>query len=98
MLQETRHFFQQLVLTDRSALNMLDSTFTMLNEPLARHYGVSGVTGQAYREVTLEEEDRGGLLGHAPPTVKENMGISPIRETLFHGPSSPILFSTLSPT
>jgi len=65
MVQETRHFFQQLVLTDRSALNMLDSTFTMLNEPLARHYGVAGVTGQAYREVTLEEEDRGGLLGHA---------------------------------
>ena len=65
MLQETRYFFQQLVLTDRSAMNMLDSTFTMLNEPLARHYGVAGVTGQAYREVTLKEQDRGGLLGHA---------------------------------
>ena len=65
MLQETRHFLKHLVLNDLSALNMLDADFTMLNEPLARHYGVEGVHGQAFRQVALTEETRGGLLGQS---------------------------------
>ena len=65
MLQETRHFLKHLVLNDLSALNMLDADFTMLNEPLARHYGVDGVHGQAFRQVALTEETRGGLLGQS---------------------------------
>ena len=43
---------------------MLDADFMMLNEPLARHYGVDGVHGQAFRQAVLTEETRGGLLGH----------------------------------
>ena len=65
MLQETRHFLKHLVLNDLSALNMLDADFTMLNEPLARHYGVEGVHGLAFRQVALTEETRGGLLGQS---------------------------------
>lgn len=65
MLQETRHFLKHLVLNDLSALNMLDADFTMLNEPLARHYDVEGVHGQAFRQVALTEETRGGLLGQS---------------------------------
>lgn len=65
MLQETRYFLKHLVLNDLSALNMLDADFTMLNEPLARHYGVEGVHGQAFRQVALTEETRGGLLGQS---------------------------------
>ena len=65
MLQETRHFLKHLVLNDLSALNMLDADFTMLNEPLARHYGVDGVHGRAFRQVALTEETRGGLLGQS---------------------------------
>ncbi|HIA61346.1 MAG TPA: DUF1588 domain-containing protein, partial [Planctomycetaceae bacterium] len=85
MLQETRYFFQHLILTDRSAMNMLDSKFTMLNEPLARHYGVTGVTGQAYREVTLKEEGRGGLLGHASVLMLGSTGRDshPIRRAVW---------------
>ena len=97
MLQETRHFFQHLILTDRSALNLLDSGFTMLNEPLARHYGVAGVYGQGFREVVLKEEGRGGLLGHSSVLMLGSTGRDShpirravwIRDRLLNDPPSP---------
>ena len=63
MLQETRHFLRHLILNNLSGLNLLDADFTMLNERLARHYGVEGVVGNTYRQVALTDETRGGLLG-----------------------------------
>ncbi|MBT7916720.1 MAG: DUF1592 domain-containing protein [Planctomycetaceae bacterium] len=85
MLQETRHFLRHLILTDRSALNLLDSGFTMLNEPLARHYGVAGVYGQGFREVPLIEEGRGGLLGHSSVLMLGSTGRDshPIRRAVW---------------
>ena len=85
MLQETRHFLRHLILTDRSALNLLDSGFTMLNEPLARHYGVAGVYGQGFREVALKEEGRGGLLGHSSVLMLGSTGRDshPIRRAVW---------------
>ena len=41
MRQESLHFFKEIFQKDLSALNFLDSEFTMLNEPLAKHYGLS---------------------------------------------------------
>ena len=97
MLNETRHFFQHLILTDQSALNLLDSGFTMLNEPLARHYGVEGVYGQSFREVDLKEQDRGGLLGHSSVLMLGSTGRDShpirravwIRDRLLNDPPSP---------
>ncbi|MAT12114.1 MAG: DUF1592 domain-containing protein [Pirellulales bacterium] len=65
MLQETRHFLRHLILNNLSGLNLLDADFTMLNERLARHYGVEGVVGNTYRQVALTDETRGGLLGQS---------------------------------
>jgi len=45
MRGETIHFFAELAYKNLSALNILDSDFTMLNEPLARHYGLEGRVG-----------------------------------------------------
>ena len=85
MLQETRHFLKHLVLNDLSALNMLDADFTMLNEPLARHYGVEGVRGQAFRQVALTEETRGGLLGQSSVLMLGSTGKDshPIRRAVW---------------
>ena len=42
---------------------MLDSDYTFLNEELAQHYGISGVSGQHLRPVALTDRRRGGVLG-----------------------------------
>jgi hypothetical protein len=44
-------------------LNFVDSDFTMLNERLARHYGIADVLGLGFRKVALRPEyHRGGVL------------------------------------
>ena len=45
-------------------LELLDADYTFVNERLARHYGIDGVYGTRFRRVTLEDENRHGLLGH----------------------------------
>lgn len=85
MLQETRYFLRHLVLNDLSAMNMLNADFTMLNEPLAKHYGVEGVTGQAFRQVALTDETRGGLLGQSSVLMLGSTGKDshPIRRAVW---------------
>ncbi|MGB6043083.1 MAG: DUF1588 domain-containing protein, partial [Pirellulales bacterium] len=47
---------------DRSVLELIDSDYTFLNERLARHYGIEGVTGEKMRRVQLSDRRRGGVL------------------------------------
>ncbi len=66
MVAETEAFFNELLANDLSVTNFIDSDFAMLNERLARHYGVAGVSGQAIHRVPLPPgSHRGGLLGQA---------------------------------
>ena len=63
MVRETHLFFEELLRHDLSVLNFVDSDFTMLNERLARHYGIAGVLGLEFRKVALRPEyHRGGVL------------------------------------
>lgn len=63
---ETEFFFAEILRENLSALNFIDSEFTMLNERLARHYGIRGVRGSEFRRVALRpEQHRGGVLGQA---------------------------------
>lgn len=65
LVLETEGFFDEVLRKNLSLLNFIDSDWTMLNERLARHYGIAGVTGAALRRVTLKPEDhRGGVLAH----------------------------------
>jgi mono/diheme cytochrome c family protein len=66
MVRETELFFEELLKHDLSVRNVIDSDFTMLNERLARHYGIEGVTGQEFRRVALPTgSGRGGILTQA---------------------------------
>ena len=65
MLGESQLFFDSIVREDRSILDFLDSDYTYLNDRLARHYGIDGVSGGEFRRVDLPNERRGGLLGQA---------------------------------
>src|SRR5690606_22464188 len=58
-------FFESIVREDRSVLELLDGSYTFLNERLARHYDLSGVEGPEFRRVSLEGNPRGGILTQA---------------------------------
>jgi hypothetical protein len=45
-----------------------------LNEGLASHYGISGVFGNQFREVTLVEKERFGILGKAAVLLRTSYG------------------------
>ncbi len=66
MVRETELFFDAIMREDRSIREFISADFTFLNERLARHYGVSGVQGEAFQRVRLEPSTRrGGVLTHA---------------------------------
>ncbi len=62
--QETERFVQSQLREDRSVVDLLRADYSFLNERLARHYGIPGVSGSHYRRVTLPDDRRAGLLGH----------------------------------
>jgi hypothetical protein len=65
-VEETRLFVEELFRKDLPARNIVHSDFTFLNERLAKHYAVPGVTGAKMRKVTLPKDSvRGGLLTQA---------------------------------
>jgi hypothetical protein len=65
MRRETELFFESMVAEDGSVLDFLDGRYTFVNERLARHYGLPGVTGPEFRRVDLTGTRRGGVLTQA---------------------------------
>ena len=66
MVRETDAFFAEILHNNLSILNFIDSDFAMLNERLARHYGIDGVRGDELRRVSLTPDaHRGGVMTHA---------------------------------
>lgn len=64
--EETRAFFRELLRNDLSVRNLIDSEFAMLNDTLARHYGIDGVSGTQFQKVSLPADSvRGGVLTQA---------------------------------
>jgi hypothetical protein len=62
MRKETMMFVQAIIKEDRSLLDFIDAPFTFVNGPLARHYGIKGVDGEEFQRVTLDGEQRSGVL------------------------------------
>lgn len=70
--EESILFFQDLFQSDRSVATILDADDTFLNEALAKHYGIPGVTGPQWRRVEgVKKYGRGGVLGLASVQTKE---------------------------
>ena len=53
MVGETRAYFRELIVKDLDASHLVKSNFAMLNEKLAVHYGIPGVSGSQIRRVML---------------------------------------------
>ena len=65
MAKETELFFESQVREDRPLPELLRADYTYLNEQLARHYGITNLYGSHFRRVTMTDQRRQGLLGHA---------------------------------
>ncbi len=64
--EESILFFQDLFQHDQPVNRILDADYTYLNESLARHYAIPGITGPEWRKVTgIQKFGRGGILGLA---------------------------------
>ena len=65
-LAEPYEFFSEMLRSDLPVLNAIQSDFLVINERLAKHYGIAGVAGDEFRRVPLAPgSQRGGLLGMA---------------------------------
>jgi hypothetical protein len=63
--RETELLFQSIVREDRNIVDLLDADYTFVDERLARHYGIPGITGSYFRRVSLDADgSRRGILGH----------------------------------
>ncbi|WP_298289913.1 DUF1592 domain-containing protein [Novosphingobium sp.] len=66
MAGETKMFFTYVMGANRPVTDFIRADYTFLNQRLAKHYGIAGVSGTAFRKVSLDPATaRGGLLGQA---------------------------------
>jgi mono/diheme cytochrome c family protein len=64
MKRETEMFFANLVKENRSVTELFSADYSFMNESLAKHYGINGVSGTQFRMVKYPDNKRAGLLGH----------------------------------
>ncbi len=86
MQEETELFFGYILKNDRPLTELLDADYTFLNEELAKHYAVDGVTGRAMRKVTLPPDSpRGGVLtqGTVLAVTSNPTRTSPVKRGVF---------------
>ena len=67
METETRLFLQSQLREDRGALELWTANYSYVNDRLARHYGLSGVSGKEFVRVSWPNTSRAGLLAQAGP-------------------------------
>lgn len=73
LVRETQLFFDNLIREDRSLLELFTADYTFLNERLARHYGIPGVSGDEFRRVRYPDDTRRGVLGHGSVLLLTSM-------------------------
>jgi mono/diheme cytochrome c family protein len=96
---EPLEFFAEVLEHDLPITSFLDSDFLVVNERLARHYGIEGVKGEDFRRVAIRpEHHRGGVLGMAglmtlladgTRTLPMRRGTWVLRELLGDPPNAP---------
>lgn len=66
MIDETQLTFAEILKRDLRIENLVKADWVIINERMARHYGIPGVNGVEFRRVTLPKDSlRGGFLTEA---------------------------------
>ena len=74
MRRETELFFDHLVRENKSALDLYAADYSFMNERLALHYGIPGVTGEQFRRVAYPNDQRRGIFGHGSILTQTSLG------------------------
>jgi hypothetical protein len=73
MYEESIRFFTHLFNENAPVLDIVSADYTFLNEDLAKHYGISGVSGPEWRRVdSVKRYSRGGVLAQATTLAKQS--------------------------
>src|SRR5207249_6189693 len=73
MYEEAIRFFTDAFQNDAPVLTFFDANHTFLNQALAEHYGIPGVTGPEWRRVDgVKEYGRRGVLGMGATLAKQS--------------------------
>ncbi|KOO14874.1 ABC transporter substrate-binding protein [Vibrio xuii] len=63
MVQEQAEFIRYFLTEGKGTVaELFNPNFTFVNGALAKHYGISGVTGDEFQKVVVDNGQRGGLL------------------------------------
>ncbi len=62
MVTETKMFFDGVRTQNRSVLEFISGGYSYLNETLAKHYKIAGVSGPEFRKVEMTSPTRAGVL------------------------------------
>lgn len=82
MVGESKAFFAEILHQDKSVLNLIASDFLVVNERMARHYGIDGIRGDHFRLVQKPNEvHRGGVVTQASilTTTSNGTRTSPVK-------------------
>ena len=73
LFEESVLFFEDLFRRDGSVLEIIDADHTFMNEALAVHYGIKGITGDQWQRVeSMKQRSRGGVLGMGAILAKQS--------------------------
>jgi Protein of unknown function (DUF1592)/Protein of unknown function (DUF1588)/Protein of unknown function (DUF1595)/Protein of unknown function (DUF1587)/Protein of unknown function (DUF1585) len=61
MRDESLRFFEEVVVNNHSALDLVKADYTFVNDRLAQHYGIPNVTGTQMRQIATAGLNRGGI-------------------------------------
>jgi hypothetical protein len=67
MKTETRLFLQSQLREDHGMLELWTANYTYVNDRLARHYGMTGISGKEFQRVGWRDTNRAGILGMSGP-------------------------------
>lgn len=98
MLDEPVAFFEEAIRHNSSVMDFLHSDYALVNERLARHYGIRDVHGVRFRKVHVDvNQNRGGILTSAAVLAMNSDGkhSNPLKrgvwmlERVLHDPPPP---------
>jgi hypothetical protein len=82
LAEEPTRFFEDLLVNDRPVIDLITGDAVVVNDVLAKHYGLPGVTGPEWRRLEkVAAHGRGGLLGFGAVLAKQSAAArtSPIK-------------------
>ena len=73
LAEEPVRFFEDLLINDRPVADVIAADAVVINELLAKHYGIPGVKGEEWRRVEkVADYGRGGMLGFGAVLAKQS--------------------------